>query len=389
MRPTVAWRVAATVVTACALAGCSSVGGLVAQDEEQGAPSAKIAVLVPRDGTGPGAEVLAAVQLAVDDRRPVAPGWAVTVIAIDASDTGAAARKLAEDDEVVAVVGGPSSADVRAAQPVLDNASILFVSPVDIASEHTRGADPAKPLRPYASYFRTRVAGVDAVQTAADYAVAGLGAQKVAVVDGGGNGETAQFAAEVRRRGAEVVASAPAGTDGSGIARVIAASVSEQADVIYTTGDTAIAAQVAKSLAGTGLNAHLVGSSALHSEEFLTGAGTAAEGSVAVVAPKQRTSISQAPGELAARLADRGVDAGPLAATAYDAGAALALALGRCLPPHDAVIAAREGCVTEMARVSFAGITGEVAFDAFGDRAGGRSQVYEVREGAWVEIGAS
>jgi branched-chain amino acid transport system substrate-binding protein len=389
MRPTVAGRVTATVLTASALAGCSSVGALVDEDEQQGPPSAKIAVLVPQDGTGPAAEVLAAVELAVDDRMPVAPGWAVTVVAIDASDAAAAAGRLAEDDEVVAVVGGLSGAQVRVAQPLLADASILFVSPVDSAPEHTRGADPAQPLRPYSTYFRTVVVGGDVVQTAADYAVGGLGAQKVAVVDGGGSDETARFAAEVRRRGADVVASAPAGTDGGGIARVIAASVSEQADVIYTADDAAVAAQIAKSLARTGLDAHLVGSSALHSQEFLSGAGTAAEGAVAVVAPTQRTSTAETPGELAARLADRGVEAGPLAATAYDAGTALAHALSRCLPPHDATIAAREECVTEMARVSFAGITGEIAFDAFGDLAGGRSQVYEVRNGAWVEIGGS
>jgi branched-chain amino acid transport system substrate-binding protein len=388
MRPTVAGRVTATVLTASALAGCSSVGALVDEDEQQGPPSAKIAVLVPQDGTGPGAEVLAAVELAVDDRMPVAPGWAVTVVAIDASDAATAAGRLAEDDEVVAVVGGLSGAQVRVAQPLLADASILFVSPVDSAPEHTRGADPAQPLRPYSTYFRTAVVGGDVVQTAADYAVGGLGAQKVAVI-GGGSDETARFAAEVRRRGADVVASAPAGTDGGGIARVIAASVSEQADVIYTADDAAVAAQIAKSLAGTGLDAHLVGSSALHSQEFLSGAGTAAEGAVAVVAPTQRTSSAETPGQLAARLADSGVDAGPLAATAYDAGAALAHALSRCLPPHDATVAAREGCVTEMARVSFAGMTGEIAFDAFGDLAGGRAQVYEVRDGAWVDIGGS
>jgi hypothetical protein len=40
-----------------------------------------------------------------------------------------------------------------------------------------------------------------------------------------------------------------------------------------------------------------------------------------------------------------------------------------------------------MDQVSFAGLTGQVDFDRFGERTGGRPVAYEVRDGAWVEIG--
>jgi branched-chain amino acid transport system substrate-binding protein len=391
MRPTVACRVATAVVTAGALVSCSPVGDLLAHDEERGPPTAEIVVLAPQEAHETAAGVVAAVQLALEDEALVATGWTVRVVAVDeAPDAATAAEGLAEKDEVVAVVGGLSGEAVRAVQPVLAAASIPFVSPADVAPEHTRGADPANPLRPYASYFRTSLAGGDAIETAADYAVRGLGAQKIAVVDGGGSDETARFTAEVRWLGAEVVASAPAGADGAGIAKVIAAAVSAKADVIYAAGDAVVAAEVAKRLAGTGLDAKLVGSSTLRSETFVTAAGTAADGAVAVVAPMQRQHPGDASGDRAARLAERGVDApGLLAATAYDAGTAVAKALSRCLPAHVTAAAARQACVAEMQQVSFAGVTGEVRFDSFGDRAGSRPAVYELRDGGWMEIGAA
>jgi hypothetical protein len=34
-------------------------------------------------------------------------------------------------------------------------------------------------------------------------------------------------------------------------------------------------------------------------------------------------------------------------------------------------------------------VTGEVAFDAFGDRAGTRPQVFQIRDGVWIELGSA
>ena len=389
MRATVTLRFAVITAAGCALAGCSPIGDALARDEELGPRTATIVVMAPPEGPS-AAAVLAAVELAVEDRELTIPGWTVDVAAVD--DTGArtAAEALTEDPEVIAVVGGLSGPAVRASQPLLADASILFVSPADVAPEHTRGADPAAPLRPYASYFRTAVAGVDAIATAADYVVSGLDAQTVAIIDDGGSDEAARFAAEVRRLGSDVVATAPLGIDRELIAQAVGTATSAQAEVIYSAGDAALAAQVAKILAGTGVDATLVGGAALRSEDFVTAAGTAADGAVAVVDPLRDRGPATAVGELAARLAERGVDnGGSSMAAAYDAGMAIAETLGRCLSNEDSVVDARAGCVAEMTHVSFVGVTGEVAFDAFGDRAGIRPQVYQIRDGAWIELGSA
>ncbi len=379
-----------TVITAagCVLAGCTPIGDALARDEEPGPRIAKIVVMAPPAGAS-ATGVLAAVQLAIQDQELAIPGWTVDVAAVDDTDDTAAAA-LTEDPEVIAVVGGLSGPAVRASQPLLADASILFVSPADVAPVHTRGADPAAPLRPYASYFRTAAVGVDAVATAANYVVSGLDAQQVAIIDGAGSDEAVRFAAEIRRRGSEVVATTPPGADREQIAQAVETAIAAKAQVIYTAGDAALAGQVAKTLAGTGVEATLVGGAVLRSEDFITAAGTAADGAVAVVDPLRDSGPAAAAGELVARLAERGVDdPGSYTAAAYDAGTAIAETLRRCLSDEDSAAAARAGCVAEMTHVSFAGVTGEVAFDAFGDRAGNRPQVFQIRDGAWIELGSA
>jgi branched-chain amino acid transport system substrate-binding protein len=386
MRATVTLRFAAITAAGSALAGCSPIGDALARDEELGPRTAKIVVMAPPEGPS-AAAALAAVQLAVEDRELTIPGWTVDVAAVDDTDARTAAEALTEDPEVIAVVGGLSGPAVRASQPLLADASILFVSPADVAPEHTRGADPAAPLRPYASYFRTAVAGVDAVATAADYVVSGLDAQKVAIIDGAGSDEAGRFAAEVRRLGSDVVASEPAAADR---ARAVQTAIEAKAEVIYTVGDAALAALVAKTLAGTGVEATLVGGAALRSEDFITAAGTAADGAVSVVDPLRDDRPGSAVEGLGARLAERGIaDPGSYVGAAYDAGTAIAKTLGSCLATQDSVVAARAECVAEMTQVSFTGVTGAVSFDAFGDRAGIRPQLFQIRDGAWIELGSA
>ncbi|MGH8824172.1 MAG: ABC transporter substrate-binding protein [Jiangellaceae bacterium] len=396
MRPAVRLRLVGAGALAAALAGCGTVGDLLGTEAAAGPQTAKIVVMVPAEGkqAGAGAGVFGAVQLAVGDAGLAVPDWSVEVVGVDdAGDPEAAAEaagEVARDDQVAAVVGGLSAQVVRAVQPVLAQATIPFVSPADVAPEHTRGADPASPLRPYRSYFRTTLVGGDAVDAAAAYAVVGLGAGRVAVVDGGAGVEAARFRAEADRLGAEVVAFGAADRDGAGIDAVLAAAVSEKAGTVYVAGEAAVAALVAKGLAGTGLAVHLVGGVNLRSEDFMTAAGTASDGAVAVVGPGLSMNPGPAVGDLATRLGTLGIDApGPFAAAAYDAGTAVAQALSRCLPPEGSAARARAECVGEMDQVSFIGVTGEVTFDRYGDRTGAVPAVYEVRDGAWHEVGAA
>jgi branched-chain amino acid transport system substrate-binding protein len=387
-------RVVAAAASVLILAGCGMVGDALGGEEDAGPHVAKIVVLVPSatNQAAAGQSVLDAVQLAVAEAAVAIPGWTVEVIAVEDpgdAEVGEVADQLTDDDDVAAVVGGLSSSVVRAVQPVLAGASIPFVSPADVEAEHTRGADPASPLRPYDSYFRTAVPGGDPIAAAAEYAVKGLNASAVAVVDGGSTDEAAQFTAEATKRGTDVLASGAAGADGAGIDQVIATAVEQQVRAVYVAGDAAVAAATAKKLAGTGLDARLLGGPAIRTEEFISAAGTAAEGAVAVLAPTIRPPTATVVDDLTSRLAAQGASAaGAFGAAAYDAGTALSQVLAQCLPPENSAAEAREGCVGEMSQLSFPGVTGEVAFDRYGERLGGRPEAFVVRDGVWVEVGA-
>ena len=75
-------------------------------------------MMAPAEGTSAaaGAEVLAAVQLALDDAALSIPDWTVEVVAVGDTDARVAAEALIENPEVVAAVGGLSGA-LRAGDP--------------------------------------------------------------------------------------------------------------------------------------------------------------------------------------------------------------------------------------------------------------------------------
>lgn len=360
--------VAGVVAGLVLLTGCAGLEGLAGDDGDGAGPRvARVAVLVPDSGRLATAAdgVTAAVRLALAD-VPVR-GWTVDVerIADGSADgtTAAVAGRLADDPTVIGVVGGLSSPAVRAAQPVLDEAGIPFISPADGAPEHTRGADPTMPRRPYESYFRAAVPDSDPQAAAAEYAVLGLGAASIAVVADGAPEQAAAFERHARRLGAEIVRDGDGRRTGAPV-RYVAAGPNVAAEA---------AAQDPESV--------VIGGSALLTDEFLAAAGRVAEGTVAVAPASLEHSAARAVPGLD--------EPGEFGAAAYDAGTALAGMLERCLPSVRTGPAeeARVGCLAELARAVFDGVTGEFSFNRYGDRPGAFPQVFVVEDGAWTEVG--
>lgn len=396
---------AVTLGLACGAAGCSAVEGVLPGSDATAEVSvARVVVLVPEEGrlAAEGSVVAAAVELALGEAS--VPGWTVSVDQVDdggdAAGATAAAEEIAADIDVIAVVGGLSEPVVRGAQPVLDAARIPFVSPADTVPEHTRGAVPSAPQRPYESYFRTTVLAGDEPRVAAEYSATALGAGTVGVLDWSGT-DVVEFAAAAERLGIEAVRLAPAGDDRDGDdatgeggevepdaagAEIAAAARRAGVEAIYVGNGTEAAGQVARALAAADLDTVVVGGPGLLGDEFLTAAGPAAEGAVAVVPPDVGPDTEGMLAGLAAELESVGVDdLGAVGPAAHDAGSAVGKALEHCLPPvrADTARAARRGCVAELGGVAFDGVTGPVSFDPFGDRAGGTPRVFVVRDGAW------
>lgn len=373
--------VAGSVTCAVLVMGCSSVGGVVADRNQQDTPQvAKVVVLVPEQGrqAANGAGVAEAVE---QELGGVAiPGWTVEVERVDEGGDGAGARvaagHIAADHDVIAVVGGLSAAAVRAAQPELDRASIPFLSPADESPEHSRGADPARPHRPYEGYYRVAVPDVDPRAFAARYAVLGLGAGAIAVIHDELPGEAVAFARRARQLGAEVVTGDPGDID-DGIRTARRAG----AGVVYVAGGGAFAAEVVAMLARTRLDATVIGVD-LQSDDFLSAAGPGAAGAVSI----EPATLAPSAGLPAPKLRQ----AGQFGAAAADAGTALAEALARCLPPvrEAQARAARRGCTSELGAVSFDGLTGNVSFDTFGERPGALPRASVIVDGEWRPVGS-
>lgn len=378
---------AALTVSGVMLASCGMVNAL--GDDDAGEQTATVGVLVPRDGwaEADGESMRAAVELAVEQTAGDIGGWVVDVVPVDEGENGTDALAELVDSDVIAVIGGLSTATVRAVQPVLDEAAVLFVSPANVEPMHTRGADPRAPLRPYPTYFRTAVGEESPAVALARYAVSSPDADAVAIVDGGDPGEARAFSAAVGDAGGEVVATAR--VDGDDVEDAIRAAEEKKAEAIFVAGSPSTAAAVAERVRGAGRRIELLGTSAFDGE-FVAEAGGSAEAAVTAVPRQLEPTAGARSDDLSARLDAAGApDPGTFGAAAYDAGTAVGTVLARCLPPASSAAAARKGCVGEMVQVDFAGVTGEVAFDRYGDRVGGVAELRVVRDGEWVQVGVN
>lgn len=380
MRFGVVAAAAACVVT---LPSCGGLDDLISDGGPAGEPRvATIVVLVPDSGefAADGAAVAAAVDEALAETAPA--DWTVEVEQVshgtERSEAAEVAEQIAEDDTVVAVIGGLTTEVVRTVQPILDRNGILFISPADGLPEHTRGPDPSAPLRPYETYFRAAVVGEDPEQLAARYAAHGLGVEAMVVIQRDRVDEAGRVAKHARSYGVQVEAAEP-GDIGSGIA--LARELG--AGAVYVAGDTEFAAAVTMEVVRSGLDAQVIGGADLRNDGYLAAAGATASRSMAIVPSTLDTTINRAVPGLA--------DAGRFGAAAYDAGRAIAVTLDLCLPPirEDPASTARGGCLAELSAVSLEGLTGELTFDRFGDRRGAWPSAHVVVDGEWQEVGGT
>src|SRR5690625_864152 len=400
------------------LASCGSLEGLVGEQEVQ-SDSATVAVLVPSDDPGDAnsAGVIAAVRAAVDESTGDLSNWDVSVEVVptddDDTDTVDALEELLDDD-LVAVIGGLSSASVRAAQPVLDARDVVFVSPADTVAQHTRGADPTSPLRPYDSYFRTAVADAPAVTAAMRHAAAVDGVESITILDTEGGDDPAVGASAVEAAGLSVVEpeqpeqpeeeedddsgegdEGDAGSEGadtsltgpiSGTTEFNArmdAAVATDADGLYAAVAPNRARLVLERLADDAPDMTVFGGAAFADDSPPQRRGFS--GSVLRgVAPGLATTMNATPDQLTGALGD--TSPGRYGAAAYDAGKVVGTVLTTCLPSAASASSARTGCLGEMDQVRVTGVTGDIAFDDFGDRVGGTAAVEAAVEGTWQPV---
>ncbi|MFJ3901902.1 branched-chain amino acid ABC transporter substrate-binding protein [Streptomyces sp. NPDC090025] len=388
----------ALTLTAC---GSRDEGGKGGGDNA-GGTTVVIGVDAPLTGSlsALGQGIKNSVDLAVQtaNKNKEVPGVTFKIEALDDQATPATgkanATKLVGMKDVLGVVGPLNSGVSQSMQADFDKASLTQVSPANTNPSLSQGDNwgSGQKSRPFKTYFRTATTDVIQGKFAANYLFKDAGKKKVFVVNDKqtyGAGLAKIFSDEFKRLGGQVVGQDSVTvkeTDFSSTANKIKTS---GADSVYFGGQYPEGGLLSDQVKKAGAKIPTMGGDGIYDPEFIKASGEPNDGdlatSVGFPIEKLPTSKKFIEDYKAGGYKD------PYAAYggySYDAAWSIIQAV-------KAVVAANSGKlpddarakVTEaMAKVSFEGVTGSVAFDEFGDTTNKQLTVYQVKNGAWTDV---
>jgi branched-chain amino acid transport system substrate-binding protein len=382
-----------------AVVGCLVAAGALPARAAASAHTVTIGVIAPVDGglTSFGQGIRNSVQLAVKQANASKQilGWTIKVRVLDDSsdpDKGAAAaRKLAADPNVAAVVGPYNSGVAQAVLPVLAKQGIALVSPSNTLTSLTLGDDPALPTRPFPNYFR--LVGPDSLQAqflavqarARGFSNAAVVSETKAV----SKGLADAFAATFTAGGGTVSVQQTVPDGATTFDDFLPAAAAASPSLVFFGGEYQVGANLRAAATAAGITVPLMGGDGINDPAYITGAGPSADGSYAsgVGVP-----IANLPGAVKFRAAytsagykTEPTDYGPYA---YDATNLVIAALRTPLSGKQKLPAnIRSQVVTRLQGTDANGVTGSIVFDQYGDTRDARFTLYRV-EGtplAWTQ----
>ena len=308
------------------------------------------------------------------------------------ADVGATvAAKLVADTSVVGVVGPLNSSVAKSVAPVMAAANLALISPSNSGVDLTgRGvlASGGTQTRPYKSYFR--VCATDDIQGpfAANYAVKDLGKKKIAIVHDKkayGQGLAEAFAKQAKANGATVLPTETINPGDTDFSTLITKLKSQSPDFLFYGGEYPEASKITKQMKSAGLNIPLMGGDGVQAADYIKLGGTAANGDFATALGAPTDALDSAKQFLADYKAAGYKDpADPYGAAAYDAANAIIKALAKSYKSGKSGSDLRGDVVTNVQSTDFAGVTGQISFDQFGDTNNKVLTVYKVDNGAFV-----
>ncbi|MBH5338607.1 branched-chain amino acid ABC transporter substrate-binding protein [Streptomyces pactum] len=337
------------------------------------------------------------VDLAVRDanRRGEVPGITFEVTAVDdrarPEDGRRNAARLAADDDVLGVVGPATTAVAQATRPVLADADLAEVSPAATNPVLTLGDrwERGQRKRPFGTFFRTVTTDEQQARFAARYLYRDLGKRRAFVIGerSGPSGPVHAFREEFTALGGRIAGAGEADPYGQDFGGTAAQVRDSGADVVYFGGVYPVGGPLARKLRETGFDEPLAGGDGLYNDGYVALAGGArADGDICttVGVPPERLASARA---FVRAYRDAGHPDPPAiqGGYAYDAAWAIVQAVkdvvaeaGGRLPDD-----ARAQVVEALRDVSFDGVTGEIAFDEYGDVTNRQVSVYRVDSGGW------
>ncbi|MFJ9516674.1 branched-chain amino acid ABC transporter substrate-binding protein [Kitasatospora sp. NPDC101801] len=387
------------VVCAVLLSGCSS-GGL--------GSGSTITVTIGVDGPltgnladlGLGIRYSAELAVAKANAKNTVPGVKFILDAKDDRADEQAARAngeaFAADPKVVGVVGPLTSSSALAMAPVLSKAGLAEISPSNTAPALTWGADyrAAGKKRQYPTYFRTVT--TDAVQgpLLARYAHTRLSANRAAVVSDTkayGTNLAAEFATAFEEVGGKVAFRATVEQGTSDFTKLASQIAASRPDIVYYGGEHPEGGPLSAALKAAGVKAPMAGGDGLHTDGYLKAAGPSANGDLSSQPGISVEGLASAFTYLDAyHQAGHEEEPGPFGPYAYDSTWALILAVGRARQGGNGTDLTgpelRKAVADALQDISFFGVTGDVAFDEFGDARSQVASIYQVQKGTWTSI---
>ncbi|WP_431044973.1 branched-chain amino acid ABC transporter substrate-binding protein [Streptomyces sp. P1-3] len=304
------------------------------------------------------------------------------------------ATKLVGNDDVLGVVGPLNSGVAQSMQGVFAKADLAQVSPANTTPDLTQGPGWTRgdKKRQFPTYFRTATTDIIQGRFAAQYYYKDAKKRKVFVIDDKqayGSGLASIFAQEFKRLGGKVVDTdhlTVKETDFSGIASKVRTS---GADSVYFGGQYPEGGLLSDQIKKAGADIPTMGGDGLYDPAFVKASSESNDGDLA-------TSVGYPVEKLpSAKEFIKNYDAqgykDPYAAYggySYDAAWAIIQAVKTVVEGNDGKLPddARAKVTEALNKVSFDGVTGQVAFDEYGDTTNKQLTVYQVKDGKWISV---
>ena len=295
--------------------------------------------------------------------------------AADPKQATSAAQKLA-DAKINGVIGHQTSGTSIPASRIYYNAGIPQIS--------ASATSPVYTHQKFNTTFRVVANDNKLGATLGQYAVQKLGAKKIAVIDDRtayGQGVADEFGKGARKAGAgavQIVAREFTNDKATDFNAILTNIRGKNPDLVFFGGMDSVGGPLLRQLKALGIKARLMGGDGICTEAMprLAGATTGDAPIVCAEAGGVASGQQQKMEEFAARYKKRyNQNLQIYAPYAYDATMAMAQAMA------DAKSADPKKYLPYLAKVQYAGVTGEIAFDTFGDIKDGALTLYTFRNG--------
>lgn len=327
------------------------------------------------------------------NRKCAVPGYRLAFEPEDDQSTpqvaGQAAAQLASDPTVMAVIGTYNSSTAQTTIPILAQQHIAQVSPGNTSPSLSRGDNATTaPTRPSPNYFRLCTTDLVQGPFGAQFLVKNAGKKRIAVIDDGktyGVGLADQFIAEATRLGATVVDRERVGEKDTDFSSVIAKVRPHRPDAVYYGGEYPVAGPLSKQLGEAGLNIPLMGGDGIEDPHFVALGGREGDFATSVGAPLgSLPSASKFVTDYTAANYPQGP--GSFGALSYDSTNVVIAALAKVVATGPFNAGSRQQVIDAIGQTHTSGITGNVAFDQFGDTTNKLLTVYTVKGSDFVPL---